>query len=166
MTAISIKELTGKHVLIVCFAFFGVMLAVNSLFVFYALSTFNGGEGGRAYQRGLDYNQTIAEARAQDALGWSYWIEAGIAGQIAIVLKDKGGAPVTGLVLSGEIARPVSEKFTRALTFREAKPGTYAADVGPLNAGSWIASFTALRSAEAKDIVYRGKERLWLKPNS
>jgi nitrogen fixation protein FixH len=165
MTAGSIKPLTGKHVLLICFAFFGAMLVANSFFVFYALSTLNGGESGKAYQSGLDYNRTIEAARAQDALGWSDKIEASAAGLVSIRLTDRQGAPLTGLTLAGDVARPVNEKFTRQLTFNEAEPGLYAAQTAPLDLGSWIATVTVREHSDA-DVVYRAKERLWLKPTS
>ncbi len=166
MTAMPIKEITGKHVLLICFVFFGVMFAVNSLFVFYALSTFNGGEGKKPYQSGLDYNETIAAARAQDALGWSHRITAGRSGEVSIALSAKSGAPVVGRALTGEIARPVADRFTHPLVFREVAPGTYAAEAGPLDAGSWLVSLAVHPGAKPDETVYRAKERLWLKPNS
>lgn len=166
MTTATMKEFTGRHVLLVCFAFFGVMLAVNMLFVFYALSTFNGGEGSKAYQSGIDYNRTIEAARAQEALGWSHRIEAEAAGGVNVRFTDRQGAPVTGLALTGEIARPVADKFTRPLAFTEVKPGLYAAAAGPLDLGTWVVSVAGRTSGEADVIVYRAKERLWLKPNS
>jgi nitrogen fixation protein FixH len=167
MIAAPMKELTGRHVLFICLGFFGVMLAVNMLFVFYALSTMSGGEGGNAYQKGLDYNQVIEAARAQDALGWSRRIEAVAAGRVSIALADRNGAPVSGLALTGEIARPVADKFTRPLAFKEMRPGLYAAEAGALDAGNWVVSLEAARAGGAHDdIVYQARERLWLKPNS
>lgn len=171
MTALSAKQLTGKHVLTACLGFFGVMLAVNMVFVFLALSTFNGGEGGKAYQAGLEYNRTIEAARAQEALGWSHRIEVRGDGTVLVSVTDRNGAPVAGLSLSGDIGRPVADKFTRPLPFRELRPGTYGAEVGALEAGNWLVSL-AIRDApesqapESQVIVYRAKERLWLKPNS
>jgi nitrogen fixation protein FixH len=167
MTAIPIREVTGRHVLIAVLAFFGVMLAVNAVFVVFALSTFNGGEGGRAYQRGLDYNEVIAAARAQEALGWSHRLEVARAGQVSLSLSDRNGAPVAGLVLDAEIARPVADRFTRALAFREVAPGAYAADLAGLEPGNWVVSLAASRrGGPDRSIIYRAKERLWLKPNS
>jgi nitrogen fixation protein FixH len=163
----TIREVTGKHVLIAVLAFFGVMLAVNAVFVVFALSTFNGGEGGRAYQRGLDYNQVIEAGRAQEALGWSHRTEVTRAGQVSLSLADRNGAPVAGLVLDGEIGRPVNDRYTRPLAFREAAPGVYAADLAGLEPGNWVVSLAASRRGGPDgNVIYRAKERLWLKPNS
>jgi nitrogen fixation protein FixH len=159
------RQITGKHVLLIFTGFFGVMLAVNSLFVFFALSTFNGGEGSKAYQRGLDYNRVIEAARAQDALGWSHRLDAETPGLIGISITDKTGAPLAGLALSGTIGRPVAEQFTYPLAFREIRPGLYAASINELEPGNWVVTLAAGRGS-AENIVYRAKERLWLQPNS
>lgn len=166
MTATTIKQLTGRHVLAICLGFFGVMLAVNTVFLFFAITTFNGGEGGRAYQAGLEYNRTIAAARAQEALGWSDRIEAGTSGRIVVTLADRAGAPVAGLGLAGDIGRPVADRFSRTLAFSEVRPGVYAAEAGALDAGSWVVSVAAHKVDMSETVIYRAKERLWLKPNS
>jgi nitrogen fixation protein FixH len=166
MMATSVRQITGRHVLAICLGFFGVMLAANMAFVFFALSTFNGGEGGKAYQVGLDYNQTIAAARAQEQRGWSHRIEAATAGRITVLLTGRDGAPVTGLAVSGDIGRPAADRFTRPLTFQETRPGAYAAETGALNDGNWVVNLAARAKPETETIVYRAKERLWLKPNS
>jgi nitrogen fixation protein FixH len=162
---LSVKQLTGKHVLTVCLGFFGVMLAVNVLFVFLAVSTFNGGEGGKAYQTGIEYNRTIESAREQERLGWSHRIEAAAAGQITVAVADRRGEPITGLTLAGDIGRPVADKFNRPLAFSEVRPGSYAARTDALDAGNWVVSIAA-HAATGKPAAYRIKERLWLKPNS
>lgn len=166
MMAMSVRRITGKHVLAICLGFFGIMLTVNMVFLFFALSTFNGGEGGKAYQTGLDYNRTIAAARAQDQLGWSHRIEAATAGQITVLLTGRNGAPITALAVSGDIGRPAADKFTRPLPFKEVRPGTYAAEAGALDAGNWVINLGARANSESEIVIYRAKERLWLKPNS
>jgi nitrogen fixation protein FixH len=166
MMTMSVGRITGKHVLAVLLGFFGIMLAVNMAFLFFAVSTFNGGEGGKAYQAGLAYNETIAAAREQDLLGWSHDIQADMGGEVRVTLRDKNGAPVRMVALGGEIARPVAEKFTRALVFKEIEPGIYSASTGPLDAGNWMVTL-AVRTGNRNDaIIYRARKRLWLKPNS
>jgi nitrogen fixation protein FixH len=166
MIATSLKPLTGKHILVILSAFFGVMFAVNMLFVFFALHTFNGGEGGRAYQAGLEYNLTIAAAREQDRLGWSQSIDASLDGEVRVAMTDSNGSPVRMLAVSGEIARPVAEQFTRTLAFNEIKPGIYVASAGPLDAGNWMVTFAAHAHGQNEPVIYRARKRLWLKSNS
>jgi nitrogen fixation protein FixH len=166
MTEITLKPLTGKHVLACILGFFGLVMAANIAFVVAALTTFNGGEGGKAYQTGLEYNRTIAAARQQDTLGWTHSISAGVAGEVRVELTDMGHSPVRGLALSGEIARPVADKFTQALSFKEVQPGVYVADADVLEPGNWMVNLQARSDQHNHAIIYRARKRLWLKPNS
>jgi hypothetical protein len=65
-----VNGIDGRHVLLGLIAFFGVMLVANSLLVYYALDTFSGGDRPDPYRAGLRYNDTIAAAERQAALGW------------------------------------------------------------------------------------------------
>ncbi|MEZ5776152.1 MAG: FixH family protein [Hyphomicrobiaceae bacterium] len=62
--------LTGRHVLMMLIAFFGVIFAVNGVFLYAAISTFDGTDTSSAYQKGIDYNTTIAESEEQARRGW------------------------------------------------------------------------------------------------
>lgn len=167
MTVIAMKEITGRHVLIAFIAFFGVMLTANGIFLYFALSTFNGLDNPNAYQEGLQYNQRIEAARRQTVLGWSHGVALLDAGRIELTVKDRTGNPVSGLAVSGTIGRPVTDEFTQALTFEETGLGLYAAKAHGLQPGNWIVSLEAAKSrTQGLETVYRIKERLWLKPNS
>ena len=50
---------------------FGVVVAVNMVFMASAIRTFSGISTDQAYEKGLKYNQQIAAARSQEQLGWS-----------------------------------------------------------------------------------------------
>ena len=64
------RPITGRKVLWMLLGFFGVMMAVNGIFVYLALSSFSGLETVNAYVKGLDYNATLRRGAAQKALGW------------------------------------------------------------------------------------------------
>ncbi|MFW5680782.1 MAG: FixH family protein, partial [Pseudomonadota bacterium] len=51
-------------------AFFGVVFLVNGVMVYFAVTTFAGVERRDAFKRAQSYNEVLAEARAQAALGW------------------------------------------------------------------------------------------------
>ena len=63
-----IGEIKGKHVLFAMLSFFGVILVVNGVFTYFALSTFTGVSTDDAYRRGRAYNQTIEAAMEDQAL--------------------------------------------------------------------------------------------------
>ena len=65
------RPLTGRSVLIMLLAFFGVMLAVNFYMARAAIATHPGLDHRNAYEAGVAYNKEIEAAKAQNALGWS-----------------------------------------------------------------------------------------------
>ena len=160
MTAASVMKIHGRHVFYILAGFFAIMLAVNGLFIYFAVTTFNGIESD-AYQKGLHYNDRIDAGGRQAALGWSHKIAFGPDGAVLVSVNDRQDAPVSGLTLTGDIGRPVADRFTRTLAFRETGAGAYRAAAASLEPGTWIVSVGVTRGSEA---AYQIKERLWLKP--
>src|SRR5690606_15078373 len=48
----------------------GLVVAVNGVLISYAVGSFSGLDTAQPYERGLDYNATLAAARAQEEMGW------------------------------------------------------------------------------------------------
>jgi nitrogen fixation protein FixH len=166
MTATAMKQLTGRHVLFALLGFFGVMLIANGFFIYFALSTYQGLDNPNAYERGVNYNQRIEAAEKQAALGWSHQVVAGDVGKLQVIIRDRTGQPVTGLIVSGEIRRAVGEDAGLPLKLESAGDGSYRAGVAEAEAGNWIVSLDAARlQGNGMETVYRIKERIWLKPN-
>src|SRR4029077_10773283 len=69
-TAKKPRELTGRHVLFWIVGFFGVVFVVNGIMVRAATSTFGGLETQSSYKAGLLFEQEVAKAERQQALGW------------------------------------------------------------------------------------------------
>ena len=49
---------------------FALVISVNFALIWLAVGSFSGLAEAHPYRAGLDYNQTLAAARAQEALGW------------------------------------------------------------------------------------------------
>ena len=64
------RPLTGKVVLAVLVAFFGIVFGVNGLMMTLAIKTLPGTEVDSAYAASLAYEREIAAARGQDQRGW------------------------------------------------------------------------------------------------
>ena len=81
-------RLTGRHVLIIFLAFFGVVFAVNGVMMRAALTTFSGLEAENPYKEGLAFNRRLADSRAQALRAWS--VDATVAradnGQVAVAV--------------------------------------------------------------------------------
>ena len=164
MSAYAMKEITGRHVLIGLVIFFGIMFAANGVLVYLAVTTYEGADNPNAYQEGLDYNRRIAIAEAQSELGWTHAIKMAETRRLQLILRDKDGQPVHGVSLKGKIRRPVGDTTPALLQFSQDENGLFAAEVDALAPGNWIVSVVAER--RGGEVLYRLKERVWLKPNS
>lgn len=159
------ERVTGKHVLTLLIAFFGITAAVNAVFIYFALSTHNGLERPDAYENGLRYNRTLAAARAQAELGWSHALAISPEGKVVLTVKDAEGLPVKRLEFTGVLGRPSSSRFDIALDFVETSPGVYASHAALPDSGAWVASVVSSRKGRnGTDETYALKERLWLPP--
>ena len=130
------KPLKGWHVLLIMLGFFGVMFAVNGVFLYHAITSFPGEDVKKSYVQGLNYNTTLAARAAQSELGWT--AEAGLDDdQLIFRLTDAQGAGVTGQLVVGELRRRATQEQDRQLVFRAVAGGEYAVDAAGLSAGQW-----------------------------
>jgi nitrogen fixation protein FixH len=130
------RVLKGWHVLLIMLAFFGVMFAVNGVFLYHAITSFPGEDVKKSYVQGLNYNATLADRAVQSELGWT--AEAGLADNAVIFrLNDADGQALTGHVVVGELRRLATGREDRSLVFQARGNGDYASDVSALGAGQW-----------------------------
>ncbi|WP_368414633.1 FixH family protein [Falsiroseomonas sp.] len=116
-----------------------VVVLVNLVLVYAALSTFTGVTTGRSYDRGRAYNRVLEEAARQDALGWSARVTLD-GGLLSVVATDREGLPVGGRV-QGVLHRPL-EGAEIPLDFAAAGPGRFIAEAAPPATGQWEARLT------------------------
>ena len=142
MSAIAKKpfQVRGWHVLAAMLAFFGAVIAVNVGFAVIAVQSFPGEDVRRSYLQGLNYNQTIAERRAQATLGWQ--ANAALRGVpegalLEVTLRDRNGSPINRAQLTGELQWPTSASFDRNVAFEPAGDGRYVARLQSLPSGRW-----------------------------
>lgn len=137
-------RLTGWHVLAMFLGMFGVMFAVNVLFVVLALKTFSG-ETDHAYINGLKFNETLAANARQAELGWtmSLGLERPTGGGAILEarLNDRKGQPLSGAQMQGKIGRATDAGKDQNLRFSETAPGIYRAVIAEVKPGRW--RFTA-----------------------
>lgn len=130
----------GWHVAAAVVAFFALIIAVNMAFLVTAYRTHPGQVAAKPYETGLIYNAELERQRVQAALGWRAGAQArGRA--IEVVLRDRSGAPLSGLTVSALLQRPATEQGSTELQLRETAPGRYAAPVGL--SGAWDATIEA-----------------------
>lgn len=147
--------ITGWTVLKWLIGFFGVMVIANAFFVWFALTSFPGLETESAYESGRAYPEELAAAAAQAERGWQVDVETGRAANggtaIAILPRDRAGAPLTGLTGTVALHNLRGAEFDRAAPLIEAESGRYTAGFEALPRGNWTVTIDLMR----------GDERLW-----
>jgi len=139
-------SLRGWHVLLALVGFFGIIIVVNVCFALAAVDTFPGEDVTHPYIQGLEYNRTLAEHRAQQALGWrvaAMLAPAPGGAALSIDINGRNGAPLTGARIEGVLRWPADVHRDRALRFKEAAHGHYVAALTHLGEGDWDLRATA-----------------------
>ncbi|RMH53150.1 MAG: nitrogen fixation protein FixH [Alphaproteobacteria bacterium] len=146
------RPLTGRAVLVIALAAFGVVLAVNLTMAWLATSGFPGLVVPNSYVASQSWDRTRA---AQQALGWR--VAARLDGDALVVtVTGADGRPVRGLAVTADIARPAGRRGERVVTLTET-PAGYRAAVA-LAPGNWAAE---IRAAGPGDALWTGTARLW-----
>jgi nitrogen fixation protein FixH len=132
------RPLTGRRVLAIALAAFGVILAANITMSVYAVRSFSGLVVPNSYVASQSFD---ARRDAQQALGWD--LALGYAdGALTLALSDAAGRPVRPEVLEVSVGRPTTTRDDRALAL-EPMPEGYGAGVD-LAPGSWRVEIVAL----------------------
>ena len=136
-----IKPITGKHVFWSLVVFFGVIIIVNGIMVYFATDTFTGIETENAYKKGLSYNDTLEDAARQHELGWQititttpHWQNVG---QLTLTAINKHGHPLRALTGQVTFRRPTHEGHDRQFTLTEIAPGRYSTPTPLTLPGQW-----------------------------
>ncbi len=114
MTTVKPREFTGRKMLMIMLAFFGVIISVNVFMAYSAVKTFPGLETDNAYIASQQFNERAA---AQRALGWS--IEFTHEGdEVVLKLHDSEGVAVIPAAISATLGRPTFSGNDITLEFR------------------------------------------------
>ena len=150
----------GRHVLLGLIAFFGIIIIANAVFLYFAVSTFSGGDASNAYRKGLRYNETLEAEKRQEERGWRTELAYDDrAGRLTLKVLDQAAAPITGLHVGAKLERPATDREDRRVTLEEAGEGVYAATID-LAPGVWVIAIASRPEGEDRDSAYRLKQRL------
>ncbi|MEP2640333.1 FixH family protein [Roseobacter sp.] len=125
------KELTGRHVALIFVAGFSVIIGVNLLLAYSAVSTFPGLEVKNSYvaSQHFDKNRT-----AQTALGWSVWAQVR-GDDVVLSITDEDGAAVEVASLDATLGRATHVRDDQTPDFKfDGRAYVAAADLAP---GNW-----------------------------
>jgi nitrogen fixation protein FixH len=147
-------ELKGKHVLAITVSAFAVIIGVNVLLAFKAVSTFPGLEVDNSYVASQGFN---ARKAAQEALGWT--MTPGFdRGRMTLAFHGADGLPVQVNDLQVLVGRTTETTDDTYPAF--ARVGDlYSAEV-PLHPGKWMVKVTA---TSADGTLFEQRSELFVK---
>ena len=138
---VSPKPLTGRMVLFMLVAFFGVVIGVNAIMMRLAIRTLPGTEVDSAYSASLAYEQEIAAAQDQNARAWKVnaHIQRGPDGgaTVQVEARDNDGVPMSGLTFQGRFERPTDRRADQPVDLAEVGSGIYRGSAALIAPGQW-----------------------------
>jgi nitrogen fixation protein FixH len=139
--AILKQPLTGRKVLVILVAFFGVVIGVNVTMMRLAIGTLPGTDVDSAYTASLGYEKEIAAAHDQNARNWQVdaHIQRGADGGATVQVEahDDSGRPMTGLKFQGRLERPTDKRADLPVDLAEVGIGIYRGSAALVAPGQW-----------------------------
>ncbi|MGB5485496.1 FixH family protein [Parasphingorhabdus sp.] len=132
----SVKKFTGYHATMMIVAFFAVVVGVNMVMARFALSTFSGTVVDNSYVASQKYNDWLAQARTQQAHGWTVSPALRKAGKANITITTTDGAPLQRATMTGIAEHPIGQADPFDISFTQAGSGEFQS-IETLPAGRW-----------------------------
>lgn len=150
------RPFTGRRMLFTVLGFFGVVIGANVALALFAIDSWTGLVVENSYVASQHFNEDLARARKQQALGWTSTL--GYAGgEIRLRLAGRNGEPLPGMTVQAVLRRPTHEGEDRTLALVATGTGSYTAAVA-LPAGTWNADVAA---TDRLGRHYQRTFRLW-----
>ena len=148
--------ITGRKVLAIAIAFFGVIIGVNFWLAYSAVSTFPGLEVENSYVASQNWDK---ERAAQAALGWTLKPEYDAdREQLRLTFTDRDGLPARITDIAVLVGRPTEAKDDQRPSMQR-EQGTFVAPV-KLAPGKWMLHVEA-RAADGT--MFRQRIDLYVK---
>lgn len=147
--------------------FFAVVVSVNGVMMYFAFDSWSGLETEGHYLKGLAYDDNIAGAKAQAALGWDVKLdvqtleEKGVSRKVSYqaTFLDHNGKPVKALKAHALFWRPTHEGVDQDAPAQVITPGVVGGVFTLEMAGQW----TVRIQAESQGRQYQFVERIVVK---
>ncbi len=140
------RPFTGWHMTAILVAGFSVVIAVNMAMATLAVRSFGGAVVENSYVASQKFNGWLAQARAQEKLGWVDRVSLDTARHVRMELN------VAGAQISAVAQHPVGRTPDIMLRLHEAAPGVYVSDRA-LPAGRWQLRFELHHDAGKKHLL-------------
>ena len=160
----AVRQLNGRLVWLMFCGFFGVIFAVNGLFMHFAFSTFGGIDAAGAYRKNFLMTKDIVAAERQVALGWSVkgavQRSADNTAMISVAANDRKGRPVDVKSLDLELRRPADKRLDATITMRRTGQNRFDGKATKVGPGQWDLLITLFNT---KGERFHSKNRIVLK---
>ncbi len=135
-----VKARGGKFVALCFVSFFGVIVAVNMVFLYMALSTQPGVVTKNSYEKGLAFNELLDKAKSQPNITQQASYSDGA---LRWVLMDEGGAPIVNATINAKIIRPVQDGYDFEVKLGHVGGGIYEVKMTLPLKGKWEARLSS-----------------------
>lgn len=146
----------GRYIPWLFVAGFGIVVAVNAAMIWFAVGSFSGLYTQKPRDRGLHYNQVLAEQQRRDALGWrvdATWQPD--SGRLEIAVFDSAGRPLATSRVTAELVRPVEKRPPVGVALSVTDIGRFAGYVVLPERGNWDLDIVIERSGERYALTRR-----------
>lgn len=137
---------TGKHMLGVMIAGFGIVAAVNFYMASLAVGGFHGIVVENSYVASQKFNDWIDAAKTNEALGWEAQTARDENGHVVLATT---GVP-SGATITAELRRPLGTHEYASLTFAQQPEGNYLSNEA-VSEGRWTMRLSI--SADGQDWI-------------
>lgn len=137
----------------------GVVVVVNFTMAWLATSSSTGLVTVHAYQEGTHYNDVLAQAAEQDALGWKSRVA--VDGRtLTVTITGADGQPIDGLAVNSWLTSPVlPQPDGKPFALTAGANHTYTATIDVPQAGQWEVHIHAKQDKES----YYTAQRLFIR---
>lgn len=137
---------TGRHMLLLMVAFFGVIISVNVVLAVASSTTWSGLVVQNSYVASQEFQAKRDAMVRQQALGWTPHFSYA-PGAASFIIRDAGGRPVDLGAITLQINRPIGTRDDVRLALEPVRIGEYAFDV-TLAAGVWDVQVIGAKTQE------------------
>lgn len=139
----------AKYIPYLIIGFFVLFIGILSVMTYVATHHYSGVMTKETYRRGLDYNETLAKAAKQEALGWkgsfTYTVKEQRA-NIIFMLRDKQNAPISDASVIAVFFRPTQQGNDVRFSLTSVGDGKYVGTTTLAWQGQWQVTISATKS--------------------
>lgn len=138
MTTAVVDASRGRYIPWLFVLGFLIVVAVNGVMVWFAVGSFSGLYTPKPRDRGLHYNEVVAEQRTRDALGWridATWRPE--SDRLELALFDADGRALGGARVTVELVRPAEKRPPLGVAMAVVDEGRHAGYVALPARGNW-----------------------------